>query len=104
MIINTFKNVGLSLNPNGSENDQIKVKDLPRLIIKNYNLTATVDLTTKEAVTALINTKVAESDNTIVVKSSESTYITAKKAVTGVVNITNRKAPPASDSEIKKWS
>jgi hypothetical protein len=36
-IIKTFRQVGLSLNPNGSENSKLKIKDLLGIVISDYN-------------------------------------------------------------------
>ena len=35
-IINTFQAVGLSLNPDGSQDEEPKVKDLPLLVVGDY--------------------------------------------------------------------
>jgi hypothetical protein len=37
VIINTFWNVGLSLNPNGSEDYEIKIKDLDGIMVGDYS-------------------------------------------------------------------
>ena len=36
-IIKTFRQVGLSLNPDGSEDAELKIKDLPGIIVGDYN-------------------------------------------------------------------
>jgi len=36
-IINTFRNVGLSLNPNGSEDQELTINDLPNIIVGDYH-------------------------------------------------------------------
>jgi hypothetical protein len=36
-IISTFRSVGLSLNPNGSEDKELKIKDLPDITIGDYH-------------------------------------------------------------------
>jgi hypothetical protein len=36
-IINTFRNVGLSLNPNGFEDQELKIKDLLDIIVGDYH-------------------------------------------------------------------
>jgi hypothetical protein len=36
-IINTFRNVGLSLNPNGSEDTEIKIKGLLDIQVSDYH-------------------------------------------------------------------
>lgn len=35
-IINTFRRVGLSLNPNGSKDLELKIKDLPNITVGDY--------------------------------------------------------------------
>jgi len=35
-IINTFRNVGLALNPNGSEDKELKIKGIPDIQVGNY--------------------------------------------------------------------
>jgi hypothetical protein len=40
LIQQTFRDVGLSLNPDGSEDADLKIKDLPHLVIGNWNLGA----------------------------------------------------------------
>jgi hypothetical protein len=35
-IIKTFRNVGLSLNPDGSQDEELKIKDLPDITIGDY--------------------------------------------------------------------
>jgi hypothetical protein len=35
-IINTFRNVGLTLNPDGSEDSNLKIKDLPDIAVGDY--------------------------------------------------------------------
>jgi hypothetical protein len=37
VIINTFRNVGLSLNPDGSEDHEIKIKDLDGITVGDYS-------------------------------------------------------------------
>jgi hypothetical protein len=32
-IIKTFRNVGLSLNPNSSEDNELSIRDLPNIIV-----------------------------------------------------------------------
>jgi hypothetical protein len=36
MIIKTFRSVGLSLNPDGSKDRELKVQGLPDLIVRDY--------------------------------------------------------------------
>jgi hypothetical protein len=36
-IINTFRNVGLSLNPDGSEDMELKIKGIPNIQVGNYH-------------------------------------------------------------------
>jgi Tc5 transposase DNA-binding domain len=36
-IIRTFRQVGLSLNPDGSEDSELKIKDLPGIVVGDYN-------------------------------------------------------------------
>jgi hypothetical protein len=40
-IINTFRHVGLSLNPNGSEDSELKIRDLPGITVGDYNQAST---------------------------------------------------------------
>ena len=35
-IIKTFRNVGLSLNPNGSEDSELSIRDLPNITVGDY--------------------------------------------------------------------
>jgi hypothetical protein len=37
-IINTFRNLGLSLNPDGSEDSELKIRDLPGIEVGDYTL------------------------------------------------------------------
>jgi hypothetical protein len=36
-IINTFQHVGLSLNPNGSQDERLKIRDLLDIIVGDYH-------------------------------------------------------------------
>jgi len=40
-IIDTFRHVGLSLNPNGSEDSELKIQDLPGITVSDYNQAST---------------------------------------------------------------
>src|SRR5271155_854134 len=41
-IIKTFRQVGLSLNPDGSEDSELKIKDLPGIVVGDYNRPAII--------------------------------------------------------------
>jgi hypothetical protein len=36
VIIKTFQSIGLSLNPDGSEDSKLKVKGLPNIAVRDY--------------------------------------------------------------------
>jgi hypothetical protein len=40
-IIKAFRNLGLSLNPDGSEDSELKIKDLPNIEVGDYTSTST---------------------------------------------------------------
>lgn len=100
MIIKTFRNVGLFLQLDGLENDQIKVKDILELVVRDYNLMAIIDFIIKEAVIAFIEPEPAVADEIIIVE--ELIYIIVKEAFTGEVDIAKRKAFFNFNSEIKE--
>lgn len=38
-IVNTFRNLGISLNPDGSEDSELRIRDLPNIEVGDYALT-----------------------------------------------------------------
>jgi hypothetical protein len=42
-IIKTFRNVGLALNPNGSEDTELSIRDLPNIIVGDWALKASAE-------------------------------------------------------------
>jgi hypothetical protein len=72
-IINTFRNVGLSLNPDGSEDQELTIKDLPNIIVGDYHRDVDVEqqeeseetVATAEAIAAIeeAEAKATEEEN-----------------------------------------
>ena len=53
MIIKTFRSVGLSLNPDGSEDTKLKVKGLPNIKVRDYSREEPKDTNSLRSLTAV---------------------------------------------------
>ena len=85
-IIKTFKNVGLSLNPDRSEDHKLKIKDLPDLIVGDYNLLPAVGLADNPIIIPdngpLVAPQIILGDEEV---DEPDTFITAREAIKGVI-------------------
>ena len=75
-IINTFQNVGLSLNPDGSEDHKLKIKDLPNITVGDWH---------RQVEGVPIVDLINEGEGDTIIVDDGFTYITSKEASEGII-------------------
>ena len=82
MIIKTFRNISLSLNPNRSEDYKINIKDIPNLIVRDYNLPTNPIIISNKDTT--LESTIILSDKVI---KGEPIYIIVRESIEEVITI-----------------
>lgn len=85
-LIDTFANVGMSLNPDGSEDHKIKVKDLPNLTIGDYRRRPTSTAPSAEASSFITKppSLIIEDDSDTIEVDTGATYVTRAEVAHGI--------------------
>jgi hypothetical protein len=90
LIIKTFRNVGLSLNPDGSEDIQLQIKDLPNIQVGDWRIEEN-SVQTPEVVLG------DEAEETVIV--DDGLFYTAEEVRAGIIEVDEDEGGVTTDTD-----